>query len=101
MNSQGFIQANLDFIEELFDAVGKQLSYDKSRLAIWLQREFDSSPVKTQIIGANSPLEGSKSCLAGDGLVIEVDTLEVETLIQALTANGRLTFEIVHIEIES
>lgn len=105
MSFKGELQindANEDAFEKLFEAIVNRLAGDQSKLAIWLTRnDIDFSLIKPQLIGARSPFTGSDSILAGDGLLIKLDLINVENVIQVLTANGRLSFEIIHIQIES
>ncbi|MEW6496060.1 MAG: hypothetical protein AB1589_26605 [Cyanobacteriota bacterium] len=105
MSFKGEIQpndANNDAFEELFEAVVNWLAGDKTQLAVWLiQDDIDFSLIEPQPIGAQSPFPESDSVLAGSGLLIKLNLRNVENVIQLFTANGRLKFEILHIQIES
>ncbi|MGQ4647013.1 hypothetical protein [Lyngbya aestuarii] len=102
MNSKGTIEPNYDALEELFEAVVSKLAGDKTQLAVWLiQNNIDFSLIEPQLIGSQSPFPGSNSILAGSSLLIKLKLSNMEKVIQLLAANGRLTFEVLHLEIES
>ncbi len=102
MGLKGTIEPNYDRLEELFEAVVSQLAGTQAQLAVWLiQNELDLSSIKPQPIGASSPLQGSDSELAGSGLLIKLDSSRAEKVIQLFTADDRLGFEVMHLEIEA
>jgi hypothetical protein len=95
----GDMDPNPDAIEALFRAVANRLSNNQTKLAIWLNEEFDLSAFDYQRIGSKSPFAGSNSKLAGSGFLIPLQSPNLEALIDVLC--DRLTWEIVHMEIES
>jgi len=102
MKFKGTIEPNYDALEELFEAVASQLANSETQLAVWLiQNDLDFSLIDPQLIGAQSPFPGSNSVLAGSGLLIKLDSSNVEKVVELLTANERLGCEILHIEIGS
>ncbi|NER85358.1 MAG: hypothetical protein F6K42_38855 [Leptolyngbya sp. SIO1D8] len=100
MDSQGFIEPNDDQLGVLLATLLRRLANDQTRLALWLMEECDLAPIPYQSIGAKSPLVGSTSELAGVGILIQLNTVDLEELIAVLTMEARLECEILHLEIE-
>jgi len=103
MKFKGAIEPNYDALEELFEAIVSQLANSSDiQLAVWLiQNDLDFSLIDPQPIGAQSPFPGSNSILAGSGLLIKLDSSNLEKVVELLTANDHLGCEILHIEISS
>jgi hypothetical protein len=99
MNATGWLESNPDRFRELFQAIITKLSNKQARLAIWTIDDFDLSQFKYQIIGYNSPFKDSTSKLAGDGLLIKLDPVQVEALTDTLESG--LGSSILHMEIEA
>ncbi|MBD2214275.1 hypothetical protein H6G27_31105 [Nostoc linckia FACHB-104] len=99
MNATGWLESNPDRFRELFHAIITKLSEKQARLAIWTIENFDLSQFKYQIIGSNSPFKDSNSKLAGDGLLIKLDPVQVEALTDTLESG--LGSSIFHMEIEA
>jgi hypothetical protein len=98
MNSKGSIEPNFDALDELFRAVINEFSNKQTYLAIWTVETFDLSQFDSQLIGAESPFPSKSSRLAGDGLLLPLQSLKGTELLDVLC--DRLTYEILHIEIE-
>ena len=103
MGFKGAVEVNEGVLKELFDAVVNKLANNNSRLAVWLlqNEKIDLSPLKPHLIGAESPLKGSNSVLAGSGLLIKLDKSNAQKIIQLFSADDLLECEVLHIEIES
>lgn len=100
MDSKGIIYANLDRLNELFREIIIRFSQGQSRLAIWVMNELELLPLSFQNIGAESPFPESKSVLAGTGFLIDIRSETATQLIEILTTEDRLEYEIIHLQIE-
>ncbi|NJN23073.1 MAG: hypothetical protein HC812_20240 [Leptolyngbya sp. RL_3_1] len=100
MAHQGYIDANVDRLDELLRAVVSGLDSPQTRLALWLIEAFDFAPLPAWPIGRQSPLMGSTSELAGFGQQIDFSAIDTATLIMMLTAEEHLDCQIMHLEIE-
>jgi hypothetical protein len=103
MNRKGWIEANYDAIEALFEAVVNCLCGDETKLAVWFVKDnLDLSSIKHERIGGKSPFQESKSILAGSGFLIKLDSSNAEKVIQHFFAeNYLLSCGISHFQIES
>ncbi len=103
MNYKGFITVNNQnefALEELFDAVMRELLTEQTNLAIWLIDEINFSFFNAQKIGAESPFKESNSVLAGSGLLMKVEANTMDELIQTFSTDC-LSFEVLHLQIEA
>ncbi len=103
MNTKGWIEANDDAIEALFEAVVNCLCGDETKLAVWFVKDdINLSSIKHERIGAESPFQESKSILAGSGFLMKLDSSNAEKVIQHFFAeNYFLSCGISHFQIES
>ncbi|MGD1853797.1 MAG: hypothetical protein ACFB2W_06045 [Leptolyngbyaceae cyanobacterium] len=101
MSYTGFLDPNIDRLDDFIRSITTTFASHRIRLALWLIEEFDFSQFSaTPIHRSASPFSGSNSQLAGVGYLLTVEANMVDALIEVLTAEEHLDCNIMHLELE-